>query len=474
MSTLTSRKMADMPMGKLIMNMSLPAILSMLVQALYSIVDSLYIARYSTPLLDSLGMSSAPLDALTIAFPMQMLVIAFALGIGVGSNAFISRMLGEKKYDEANKTAQHGLFLALLFGLIFIAVGLLASRPFMELYTSDPIIIQYGTSYLSIVVCISMFSFLEITLAKMLQATGNMRVPMFAQLIGAITNIVLDPILIFGFWIFPEMGIKGAAIATVIGQGAAFTYVLCMFIFKKHDISISFKGFRIRRKYLSAIIRVGLPTTIINSLTSVSLTLVNLIIKQYAYAITVLGVYCRVQSFVFMPVFGLMQGALPIMSYNYGAGNRERFKKAYIITLLISGSILFAGMILFLSVPEYILMLFRLDAEGLALGVRAFRIISLSFVPAAFGITTIIAYQSLGKGFAALIMSLTRQLVFLVPTVALLLYLTGISGIWFSNLIADSLSALIFLPIAYAIFKKEFTKREKVLFNTLPQPVENQ
>ncbi len=468
MERLNSRKMSDMPMGKLIMNMSMPAILSMLVQALYNVVDSLYIARYSTPVLDSLGMSSAPLDAMVIAFPMQMLVIAFALGIGVGANAYISRMLGEKNYNEANTTAQHGIFLAALFGLVFVVIGLTLSKPFMRLYTDDQIVIDLGASYLMIVVSISMFSFLEITLAKMLQATGNMRVPMFAQLIGAITNIILDPLLIFGIWIFPELGIKGAAVATVTGQGAAFLYVLFMFLRRKQDISISMRGFRVRKKYIAAIVRIGLPTTIINSLTSVSLTLINLLIKQYMYAITVLGVYCRIQSFVFMPVFGLMQGALPIMSYNYGACSRERFKKAYKLTITVAGGILFTGMLLFLTIPEYILIPFRLDSAALELGVRAFRLMSLSFIPAAFGITTIIAFQALGKGIAALFMSLTRQLVFLVPAVALLSYLAGLNGVWFASLIADAASVLIFLPVALAVYKKEFDKREKAFAEKIP------
>lgn len=463
MNALTSRKMADMPMGKLIFNMSLPAIVSMLVQALYNVVDALFIANYTTPYLESIGKSGAPYAALTIAFPMQMFVIAFALGIGVGANAYISRMLGEKRHDEANKTAQHGIFLAFIFGLLFVVIGLTLSRPFVEMYTDDAVIANFGTDYLTIVVSISMFAFLEIALTKMLQATGNMRVPMFAQLIGAVTNIILDPILIFGIWIFPELGIKGAAIATVTGQAAALCFTASVFIFKKHDISISMRGFRLKRKYIAAIIRIGLPTTIINSLNSVSLIFVNLIINKYAYAITVLGTYFRAQSFVFMPVFGLMQGALPIMSYNFGKNDRVRFKKAYSLTLLVASGILTAGMIIFLGIPEHILALFNLEADAYKLGTLAFRIISLSFIPAAFGIVTITAYQALGKGFAALIMSLIRQLVFLVPAVALLSYLTGSNGIWFAQLIADLGAAAIFVPIAIKIYKKEFDKR-----NSLP------
>lgn len=460
--------MADMPVGKLMLNMSLPAIFSMFVQALYNIVDSLYIARYSTPYLDSMGMSSAPLDALAIAFPLQMLVIAFALGIGVGANAYISRMLGEKKFEEANKTAQHGVFLALIFSLVFVILGIFISKPFMSLYTNNAVITKLGTDYLYIVVSISVFSFLEITLSKMLQATGNMRIPMFSQLIGAITNIVLDPFLIFGIWIFPEMGVKGAAIATIIGQAAAFCYVLFIFIRKKHDISISMRNFKPKAKYFKAIIRIGLPTTIINSLNSVSLTLINLIVKKYQYAVTVLGVYLRVQSFIFMPVFGLMQGALPIMSYNLGAGNRIRFKKAYLVALLISCGILFVGLVMFLSMPELILSVFRLPSSAILIGKRAFRIVALAFVPAAFGITTSIAYQALGKGFISLLMSSIRQLILLVPSAAILSHFVGLHGAWFSYSIAEVVTVLIFVPLAYKIYIKEFAKKEQILYSVTP------
>lgn len=460
MNQLTSRKMADMPILKLIFNMSLPAIISMLVQALYNVVDSLFIARYSTPFLDQIGMSSAALDALTIAFPMQMLVIAVAVGIGVGANAYISRMLGKKLYKEANYAAQHALLLAITCGVLFVIIGLFLSKPFVNLYTSNSIIAEFGTEYLTIVVSISIFVFLEITLTKMLQATGNMKIPMISQLIGAITNMILDPLLIFGIWIFPELGIKGAAIATVTGQGAAFIYSLSMFIFKKHDISISLKGFRLQKQYILAIIKIGLPTTIMNAINSVAITIINLIIKQYMYAITILGVYFRVQSFVFMPVFGLMQGALPVMSYNYGANDRERFKKTYLFTIIIAGSIMLIGMLLFLTIPQYIVQLFNLEANAVDIGIKAFRILSLAFLPAAVGITTISAYQALGKGFNALAMSFTRQLIFLVPGLILLSYLIGINGIWYAYFIGELASILIFVPIAYSVYKKAFSNLE--------------
>ena len=456
MEELKSKKMAEMPITKLIFNMSLPAILSMLVQALYNVVDSMYLARYSTPALEAAGMATAALDAVSIAFPLQTLIIAFSIGVGVGTNAFLSRLLGAKMNEEASEVARTGIVMAIVIAAVFVALGAFLSRPFMRMFTSEQVVQDMGTSYLTVVLCVSVFAFSEITLNKILQATGNMIVPMFSQLAGALTNIVLDPFLIFGMWIFPEMGITGAAVATVTGQAVAFLVSLSAFVFRKQDVSLNLKGFRFRSKYVLGILKIGLPAMVMNAIMSVTTALMNLIIKGYKYAITVLGIYFKAESFVFMPVFGLMQGALPVMSYNYGANNADRFKKAFKVTLVIACSFMTAGLVLFMFFPGVIMGAFNASGEMADVGVMALRLIALCFIPAAVGITVSTGYQALNNGFAALMMSLTRQLILLIPLAFVLERIFGLYGAFASYCIAEFISVGLFTPLFIKSRKQAF------------------
>lgn len=450
-TAMKSDKLRNMPIPKLLFSMSLPAMLSMFVHALYNIIDSVFVSHYS----------EKGLDALAIAFPLQMLIIAFAAGIGVGTNALAAKKLGEKDIVNANKAAQTGLFLTFIFAAVFIVVGIFATKPFISSFTNDAETIIMGTQYLQTVLLLSTFVFVEILLSKVFQATGNMKIPMIAQLIGAITNIALDPLLIFGIWIFPELGIRGAAIATVTGQGVAMIFSICMFLFTKQDITPFFKkGFRPRKEIISGIMKVGLPTIILNGLTSLTLTVVNLILKSFEYAITVLGIYIRLQSFVFMPIFGLNQGALPIMSYNYGANNKQRFNSVLRLSIITAVIIMIVGTLIFQIFPRQLLLLFNAKGGLMTAGIAALRLISISFVFAAFSIMLTIMFQSLGKGFTALVMSLMRQILLLAPLAALLAYTMGLNGIWLSYSLAEALSVIIFFPIAVATIKKRFHNKD--------------
>ncbi|MBQ9081426.1 MAG: MATE family efflux transporter, partial [Clostridia bacterium] len=346
---LKSKKMGSMPIGKLLITMSVPAMLSMLVQALYNIVDSIFIGQYD---------SGATLTAINIAMPFQMLPTAFALGIGVGTNAIVSKCLGEGKGERASLCAQTGLIMSIIVYAVFIFIGVFLSGVYATAFSEgDPRVATLTTQYLQIVVAVSGFMFIEIVLNKILQATGNMIVPMVSQLIGAITNIILDPFFINGYFFFPELGIKGAAVATVIGQACAMLFVILVFIFRKQDVSLNLKNFKLKLRNVKRILIVDIPTAVLNGLASVTTILMYSILVDNT-AKTVLGLYFKVQSFVFMPVFGLNQGAMPIMSYNFGRGDKKRFLNTYWLAIVIAACIMLLGTLLFLTAPEFVLGLF--------------------------------------------------------------------------------------------------------------------
>lgn len=440
---LNSSKMENMPVFKLIINMSLPAVLSMLVLALYNVVDSIFVAKYSPK----------ALDALSIVFPMQQLIIAFAVGIAVGTNAYVSRKLGQKKLNEAVLTAQTGLFMAIIGGILFLILGLTAARPFVSAFTDDPETINFGVTYLTVVMGLCLGSFIEIMGNRVLQATGNMKIPMLSQLLGAIVNIILDPIFIFTF----DMGVLGAALATVIGQFCAMGLVLASFRFGKQDVTIFFnKSFRLKAPIVKGIIKIGLPVMIMNSVAAFVTTILNIILKAFQSAITVLGVYFKLQSFVFMPVFGLTQGVLPILSYNYGAKNKARFMSTYRYSLLIALSIMALGTIIFQFFPSALMTLFNADSALLTTGVTALRIISITFIFAAFGILSTTMIQALRMGSLSLWVSLLRQLILIIPLAILLSKYIGVIGVWLAFPISEISVSLCFLFLLKPIFKKKF------------------
>ncbi len=455
--TLKSSKMGSMPIGKLLITMSLPAMLSMLVQALYNIVDSIFIGMYD---------NGAALTAVNLAMPFQMLSTAFALGVGVGTNAIVSKSLGEGNREKASLCARTGLVMSVAVYAVFIFIGLFVSGVYANAFTQDGAgVARLATNYLQIVVTASGFLFVEVTLNKILQATGNMIVPMVSQLIGAITNIILDPFFINGYWIFPELGVMGAAVATVIGQACAMIFVICVFIFQKQDVSLNMKGFRLETENVKSILIVGIPTAVLNGLTSVTTILMYGILANDT-AITVLGLYFKVQSFVFMPIFGLNQGAMPIMSYNFGRGDRKRFLKTYWLAIIIAACIMVLGMVAFLTVPHVLLGFFNIT-EGLALqmGVNAFKIICFCFIPAAFGIITISMLQSIQSGVLAMIVSFCRQLIFLVPIAFFIKTVVGdgfLNYVWLCYPIAEIMSVCISLPFGRFRARKSFAEKERL------------
>ncbi len=452
----SSDKLGTMPMGKLLANMSIPAITSMFVQALYNIVDSLYVAR----------LGEEALTAISLVFPMQMLQTAFCVGLGIGVNSLVARRLGEGNREGANRGASCGLFLAMVHCVLFILLGLTCVRPFMSAFTQNANIIEMGTVYLTIVMVISFGSFIEVLINKVLQASGNMIVPMISQLIGAITNIILDPILIFGWLGLPAMGIAGAAYATVAGQILAMVYAVIMMRRKSHDIHISLRRYKPDGVTIKEIYRVGAPSIVMNAVSSVTTTAMNAILVGFSEtAVAVLGIYFKLQSFVFMPIFGLTQGAMPIMGYNFGAGNRKRFDHAYRLTLQVAAAIMLVGTALFQIFPQYFMIMFDATENMMNIGVTALRIISLCFIPAAFGISISSMFQAIGHGFQSLLMSLLRQLVILLPVAWIMGQLVGLTGVWTCYAIAEVAVMLIFLPISIRTIRTAFAMHNVLVQN---------
>lgn len=444
----TSDKMGNMSIPKLLFGMSLPAMFSMLVQALYNIVDSIFVAR----------ISQDALTALTLAFPMQMVVTAFAIGTGVGVNSLVARKLGEGDKETASRVAQLGLMLALIIAAFFAGIGYVTAKYYIGLFTSDPAIYEMGFRYLAIVMTFSFGQCIEVILNKTLQATGNMLTPMISMLCGTATNIILDPILIFGYLGAPAMGIRGAAIATVIGQIVALSVTLIVLIFRKQEIRIFFaKGFRPTKEDFIGIMKVGVPSIILNAIGSITTTVMNAILIAYSNtAVAVYGAFYKLQSFAFMPIFGLNQGSMPIMGYNYGAHNRKRFVATFKLALVVAVAIMCLATALFMAIPNLFLMLFNADANMTSIGERAFRMLALGFVPAAFSVIYTAMFTSVGYGMRSMLLMLLRQLILCVPFIYLLGKLFGLDYLWLGYGTAELISAIAFTPVAVYTYRKIF------------------
>lgn len=436
-------KMGTMPVFRLIVTMSVPAILSMMVQALYNIVDSYFVAQ----------ISENALTAVSLVFPVQTLLIAAAVGTGVGLNSLIARRLGENRGEEADRAATHGLLLGLVNGFLFFIIGLFCSEPFLRSFTSDPEIVRMGSVYMSIVCMYSFGVCIEINIEKILQATGNMVFPMIFQMVGAVGNMLLDPVFIFGLLGVPAMGVKGAAVATVIAQIFSMTVALSVLFFREHEVKIEFRCFRVDWGIVRNIYSVGLPAIIMQSTGSVMVVGMNAILIGFTgTAVAVFGAYFKLQSFVFMPVFGLNQGLMPVMGYNYGAGNQNRLLSAVKIGSVIAASIMGIGVVGFWLFPDKLLLIFSASARMLQIGVPALRTISLCFLPAAFGIVFSTTFQAVGDGVKSLIISLLRQLVVLLPC-AYLLSKISLDAVWYAFPIAESVSLAASI-ILYRVLKK--------------------
>lgn len=453
-----SLKMRNMPMGRLIASMSIPAMFSMLIQALYNIVDTIYVSRIDQT-------SDNLITALGYAFPMQMLMMAFALGIGIGTNVMVSRKLGERKANEASCHAQTGIAMTFITLLFFFVLSFIIVEPFMDLMSNQQEIIDSGSSYLRICMMFSGFLFIEILYNKILQGTGRMIVPMISQLIGAIINIILDPIFIFGWLGLPALGVKGAAIATVIGQGAAMVFTLIYAYTRKFEINLRLKKYRFSGLCAKNIIKVGIPSTVMNAVASFTNISLNSILKSIDPQETgnaVLTAYFKLQSFVLMPAFGLNQGGMPILSYNYGAKNKKRFDHAFRILLSTALILLICGLILFQTLPKSLIGFFNPSQRMVEIGIPALRIISLSFIPAAINIILTMTFQSIGHGFKALIMSLLRQLILLIP----LAYLFGksmqLNGVWLAYPISEFIVTIIFFPVGIYLIRRIFNEKPQL------------
>ncbi len=451
METVRQNKMGTQPIFKLIISMSLPAMFSMLVQSLYNVVDSVFVAQ----------LGEAALTAVSLAFPVQTLLIAVAVGTGIGINSLVSRRLGEGRREEANQAATHGLLLGAFSWLIFALLGLFFSRLFFENMTDDLNIIEMGTQYISIATIFSFGVFIELNLEKTLQATGNMFYPMLFQLVGAVTNIVLDPIFIFGFLFVPAMGVAGAAIATVIGQIFSMFFSLYIVFKKDHEIHITLKGFRFSWKSVREIYAVGFPSIIMQSIMALLVFCLNMILITFSQAaVSVLGVYYKLQSFVFMPVFGLTHGVMPIMGYNFGARNKARLLETLKIGCLIALAIMAVGTALFWAIPGPLLQIFNASSEMLRVGVGALRTISLCFIPAALGIMFSTLFQAIGRGTSSLFISVLRQLVVILP-VAYFMAKIGLDYVWLAFPAAEVVSFLASLAIFYWVYRRQLCRLEK-------------
>lgn len=441
-------KMGTAPMLPLIISMSLPAMFSMLVQALYNIVDSYFVAK----------ISENALTAVSLVFPVQNLLIALGVGTAVGINSLVARRLGEGKREEADSAATHGMILGLINWIVFVIIGLFASKPFLQAFTHSPEVVQMGTQYMQIVCILSFGVFVEINTEKTLQATGNMIYPMVFQLIGALTNLILNPIFIFGL----NMGIAGSAIATITGQILAMVVSTTVILRKKHEITISFKGFKLNPGIVKNIYIVGFPAIIMQSISSLMMVGMNAILMAFTEtAVAVFGVYFKLQSFIFMPVFGLMQGIMPIMGFNFGARNRARLMSALKIGAIGAVCIMAVGTILFWTMTERLLTIFSASPTMIEIGVPALKTISLCFVPAALGIMLSTLFQAVGNGVGSLIVSVMRQLVVILP-VAYFLSQFGLSHVWYAFPIAEGVSLLTSLVIFWFLNQRVFKKLETV------------
>ncbi|WP_080145651.1 MATE family efflux transporter [Marinilactibacillus piezotolerans] len=452
MKKMKSNKLGTMPMNRLVLNLSLPMMISMLIQSMYNVVDSMFVAQ----------ISEEALAALSLAYPIQMLMLAVQVGSGVGMNAELSKRLGEDRKDLASETANNGVFLAFMHYAVFLALGLTAMRPFFEAQTDNALIIQNGVEYTMIISVFSIGKFLQFVYERTLQATGRTFYTMITQGTGAILNIALDPIMIFGLFGFPALGVYGAALATVIAQTVS---ALMAFTFNakfNDDVDMKIKGFRPDWGVIRRIYSVGIPSMLMTSITSLVTFLLNNILLQFtATATAVYGVYIRLQGFAFMPVFGLNNGMIPIVSYNYGARNKQRMMSAIKICLIYALSLMLLGTILFQLFPTQLLALFSASPEMTAIGVSALRTISLSFVLAGFSIIMGTVFQALGNGILSLGVQAARQLIILVP-VAYLLSLTGdVHSVWWAIVISEAV-AVVFAAIAMRyMYKKKIQPMEE-------------
>lgn len=434
-------KMGVMPVRKLLISMSLPMVISMFVQAMYNLIDSVFVAQ----------IDQDALTAVNMAFPMQSLMIAFQTGLGVGMNAAVSRLLGEKRQKDAGQAAIHGLILTAVNYLLFLAVGLTLTGAFYSAQTDSPEVYRYGKEYLSVICVFAFGMFFQICFERFLQATGKTVYAMIMQGVGAIINMGLDPLFIFAF----DMGVKGAAIATVIGQCIACTIGGILHFTKNKELALDFKGFKFSGRTVGRIYSVGIPSILMSALVSVMTYGMNIILKGYEEtAATAFGVYFKLQSFVVMPVFGMNNGIVPIIAYNYGAGKGDRIVKTLKLGITYAVATMLIGLALFQLFPEFFLGFFNPDEDLLRVGKPVLRTLSLSFVFAGASVVTTSTFQALGNGVWSLFVFTVRLIVPTLPLAWLLGKLGGLNTLWFALPICD----LLGLGLAIILMRKMYKK----------------
>lgn len=430
----TENKMGVMPVNKLLVSMSLPMMISMLVQALYNIVDSYFVAK----------ISENALSAVSLAFPIQTLMIAILGGSSVGLGTVLSHSLGEKKFKKVTDVANHGIFITVIIYLIFVLMGFFLVKPFFASQTSDTEILTYGMDYLQLI-CIGSIGLCgQFLFERLLQSTGKTFYTMITQATGAIINIILDPIFIFGLWGFPKLGVMGAAVATIIGQICAFLFAFYLNHKKNSEVKINLKGFSPSPYLIGQIYKIGFPSIIMQSIGSIMVYGMNQILMSFTSTATaVFGVYFKLQSFIFMPIFGLNNGMLPIMAYNYGARKKSRLISAIKLGMVYAISLMAIGFTAFQVLPRQLLNIFDASEQMLSIGIPALRIISLHFLLAGFNIIALSTCQALGKAVYSMITSICRQLVVLLPAAYILSRFGDVNYVWWSFPIAEIVALII-------------------------------
>lgn len=430
----TENKMGVMPVNKLLVSMSLPMMISMLVQALYNIVDSYFVAK----------ISENALSAVSLAFPIQTLMIAILGGSSVGLGTVLSHSLGEKKFKKVTDVANHGIFITVIIYLIFVLMGFFLVKPFFASQTSDTEILTYGMDYLQLI-CIGSIGLCgQFLFERLLQSTGKTFYTMITQATGAIINIILDPIFIFGLWGFPKLGVMGAAVATIIGQICAFLFAFYLNHKKNSEVKINLKGFSPSPYLIGQIYKIGFPSIIMQSIGSIMVYGMNQILMSFTSTATaVFGVYFKLQSFIFMPIFGLNNGMLPIMAYNYGARKKSRLISAIKLGMVYAISLMAIGFTAFQVLPRQLLNIFDASETMLSIGIPALRIISLHFLLAGFNIIALSTCQALGKAVYSMITSICRQLVVLLPAAYILSRFGNVNYVWWAFPIAEIVALII-------------------------------
>lgn len=437
---LSYNPMTDKKVVPLLVSMAVPPMISMLIQSLYNIVDSIFVAQ----------VSQKALTAVSLAFPLQNLVLSFGVGLGVAVNANIAINMGAGNMEKADNYAGQGVMLTIIHALLFVFIGLFTLKPFFSMFTTDTEVINYAVQYGSVVITLAFGLLFHILFEKIFQSNGNMIVPMFLQGFGAIVNIILDPIFIFGLFGFPKLGVLGAAIATIIGQFSAATLALILFL-KKSPVKIEKHHLKLNLKFISDLYKVALPSGIMMSLPSVLVSVLNGILASISQAsIAFFGIYYKLQTFVNMPVVGIIQGMRPIVSYNYGAGLKDRVLKTIKYAMIFSSIILISGTIAFNLLPEKLLVMFNATDELMGFGVTGLKILSLGFAFSFVGITMSGVFEAFGKGLYSLIISMFRQLVIIVPLSMILVKSMGLVGVWITFPIAEITAAII----ATVLYKK--------------------